>query len=355
MSIAEIRTIQWRDGRVIMIDQRRLPHEEIYLTCSTYQEVAQAIQSMVIRGAPAIGVAAAMGVALGINASSAKNKDDLEKDFLGISERLMATRPTAVNLSWALIRMKRIFKEYFNHPLPALKEAIQKEALTIYEEDIALNRKMAAHGEAFIRDGFRLMTYCNTGTLAAAGYGTALGVIRAAHEAGKRISVYVCETRPFLQGLRLTSWELYKLKIPQTVISDNMAATLMAQKKVDAIFVGADRVAANGDVANKIGTYMLAVLAQHHRVPFYVVAPTSTIDPNCPNGEEIPIEERDPKEVTHLREYPIGLTNVPVFNPAFDVTPAAMVTALITERGVIYKLFKRPHESEINSGYDKDK
>jgi len=324
--MAEILTVQWCNDHVLMIDQRKLPLKEEYLKCSTYEEVADAIKDMVIRGAPAIGVAAAMGVALGMNALSTR------KQFLKIYQRLYESRPTAVNLKWALDRMKRVFE---SHASSDVAQRLKDEAIAIYEEDIQINRRMGDYGKRFIKQNARLLTYCNTGTLATAGYGTALGVIRSAYEAGTKLSVYACETRPYLQGLRLTSWELYKLGIAQKVITDNMAATLMAQHKIDAIFVGADRVAANGDVANKIGTYMLAVLAHYHQVPFYVVAPVSTIDSHCPRGSDIPIEERSPEEVTHIGKKQVGLNNVSVYNPAFDITPAKLITALITDRGVI--------------------
>lgn len=329
----KIITIKWRGDHVVMIDQRKLPHEEVYVKLYSYEEVAEAIETMVIRGAPAIGVAAAMGVALGIQKSSAKEGASLKQEFLKIYERLYKTRPTAVNLKWGLGRMKKCFEDSSQLSISDLKHTLEQEALKIYEEDIETNRKMGANGKRFIQNNSKIMTYCNTGTLATAGYGTALGVIRAAHEEGKKFLVYVCETRPFLQGLRLTSWELYKEGIPQKVISDNMAASLMAKGEVSAIFVGADRIAKNGDAANKIGTYSLAVLAKHHGIPFYVVAPTSTIDLQCPTGKEIPIEERNPKEVTHIGGRLVGLENVDVYNPSFDVTPHELITAIITEKG----------------------
>ncbi len=337
--MSKIITIEWKNDHVIMIDQRKLPHEEVYVKLYTYEEVAQAIETMVIRGAPAIGVAAAMGVALGVQ----KSKTIDSQEFLTLYGRLYQTRPTAINLKWALERMKKCFEKALDHdqPLSHIKQKLEAEALDIYTEDIETNQKMGANGKQFIKNNSKIMTYCNTGTLATAGYGTALGVIRAAHEEGKKFLVYVCETRPFLQGLRLTSWELYKENIPQKVISDNMAGSLMAKKEVDAIFVGADRVAKNGDVANKIGTYSLAVLAKYHGVPFYVVAPTSTIDLQCPTGKEIPIEERNPKEVTHFGGKPVGLEDVPVYNPSFDVTPHELITAIITEKGVFDPIYGR--------------
>ncbi len=361
----KIITIEWRDDHVIMIDQRKLPHEEVYVELHTYEEVAQAIETMVIRGAPAIGVAAAMGVALGIQKSNVKEVSchsrtpparsagssgnlALKQEFLKIYERLYQTRPTAVNLRWSLERMKKCFESYQKFSIPEIKQSLEQEALKIYKEDIETNRKMGANGKHFIQNNSKIMTYCNTGTLATAGYGTALGVIRAAYEEGKKFLVYVCETRPFLQGLRLTSWELYKEGIPQKVISDNMAGSLMAKGEVSGIFVGADRIAKNGDAANKIGTYSLAVLAKHHQVPFYVVAPTSTIDLQCPTGQEIPIEERNPREVTHIGGKAIGLETVAVYNPSFDVTPQGLISAIITEKGV----FEPAHTvSSLNSAH----
>lgn len=337
----KIITIEWRGDHVVMIDQRKLPHEEIYVKLYSYEEVAQAIETMVIRGAPAIGVAAAMGVALGIQKSSSKDAPSLKQDFLNIYERLYRTRPTAVNLRWGLERMKNCFENSLELSIPELKQALEKEVIQIYEEDVEINKKMGANGKHLIQNNSKVMTYCNTGTLATAGYGTALGVIRAAYEESKKFLVYVCETRPFLQGLRLTSWELYKEGIPQKVISDNMAGSLMAKGEVSAIFVGADRIAKNGDAANKIGTYSLAVLAKYHTIPFYVVAPTSTIDLKCPTGREIPIEERSPKEVTHVGGKLVGLENVDVYNPSFDVTPHELITAIITEKGVFDSLSRR--------------
>lgn len=335
----EIVTIQWECDHLMLIDQRKLPHEEVYVKCNTYRDVAESIEKMVIRGAPAIGVAAAMGVALGIKASQAVDETGLQKEFQIIYRTLLKTRPTAINLRWALDRMAFLFhQEVQRKSMAEIKESLEKEAIRIYEDDISINRSMANQGKKFIREHSTLLTYCNTGTLATAGYGTALGVIRAAFEEGKKILVMVCETRPFLQGLRLTSWELYKLGIPQKIIADNMAATLMAQKKIDAVFVGADRIAANGDIANKIGTYMLSVLAHHHGIPFYVVAPTSTIDYHCPSGNKIPIEERNSDEVTHFGNIAVGLKTVSAYNPAFDITPAHYVTALVTEKGVVEPL-----------------
>src|SRR3989338_6417327 len=342
--MANFTTVEWKNDHVLMIDQTKLPNEEIYVKLYTAREVADAITNMIVRGAPAIGVSAAFGLALGIKQSQAKSVTQLKTEFESLTKMLFETRPTAVNLKWALDRMRKVFeachlvipgeRSETRDPIPKIKSALEKEALQIHAEDIEINRAMGKNGEKLIRNNANIMTYCNTGALAAAWYGTALGVVRAAYENKKKFHVYVCETRPYLQGLRLTSWELQKEDIPHTVISDNMAAWLMAQKKVDGIFVGADRIAKNGDTANKIGTYNLAVLAKYHSVPFYVVAPTSTIDWECPSGKEIPIEERSAKEVTHVQGHLIGLKDVNVYNPAFDVTPSELITAIVTEKGI---------------------
>ena len=341
MAVSDYYTIQWNGDHVSMIDQRKLPFEEKYVQCCTYQDIANAISMMIIRGAPAIGVAGAMGVALGSNEFQSLKQTARESKFHEIADILFKSRPTAVNLRWALRRMERIFNQNKHDGFQKLKNEMIKEAISIFQEDITINRSMAEHGQSFIKSGMTLLTYCNTGTLATAGYGTALGVIRYAHEIGKKISVYVSETRPYLQGARLTSWELKKLNIPQTLITDNMVAYLMYLKKVDAIFVGADRIAANGDVANKIGTYMVARLAYDHGLPFYVVAPTSTIDFECPSGEDIPIEERSKEELIKLNGISLGLEEISVFNPSFDITPSRFITAIITEKGILVPpLFK---------------
>ncbi len=324
-----IETLRWSDAGVVMIDQRRLPREEVYLTCRDYREVAEAIRNMTIRGAPAIGVAAAMGVALGVARSA-----DPEADFETICATLAATRPTAVNLFWALERMRRVYAGLRAGPLEELRRRLIEEAVRMRAEDIAANETMGRHGAPLIPDGKTVLTHCNAGALATAGYGTALGVIRAAVAAGKKIDVMADETRPFLQGARLTAWELAHDGIPVTVITDNMAGHFLRSGRIGCVIVGADRIAANGDVANKIGTYPLAVLAHENQVPFYVAAPISTLDLTLASGEEIPIEQRAPVEVTHVYGVPVTPEGVAVENPAFDVTPHRYVTAIITERGV---------------------
>ena len=327
-----VRTIEWRSGSVVMIDQRLLPTREVYRVYRDHREVARAIKEMVIRGAPAIGVAAAMGLALG--ARSLRSSSDLPKDFDRLCRMFAATRPTAVNLFWAIDRMRRVFLRNQHRPLDTLRTLLEREALVIHDEDVAANRRMGEHGASLLENGSTVLTHCNAGALATAGYGTALGVIRAAVEAGKRIQVLSCETRPFLQGARLTVWELKKDRIPVTLITDNMAAHFMQRGKVSAVVVGADRIAANGDVANKIGTYGHAVLAHRHAIPFYVAAPLSTVDLGCPHGDRIPIEERPVREVTHIGDRQLCPSGIKVANPAFDVTPSELVTAIITERGV---------------------
>jgi len=340
-----VRTIQWKNDRVVMLDQRLLPHREVYRVYRSYQEVARAIREMVIRGAPAIGVAAAMGLALGAAQARAKTFD---RDFERISLALAKTRPTAVNLFWALERMRRVYTAHRSRGVEPVQRLLKVEALKIYQEDIAANKKLGRFGAQLLRNARHLMTYCNAGALATAGYGTALGVIRALQGSGKEIDVWVNETRPFLQGARLTAWELKKEKIPMTLITDNMAGSLMQQGKVDAVVVGCDRVAANGDVANKIGTYPLAVLAKRHNIPFYVAGPISSIDLNCPSGKEIPIEQRDAMEVSHVFGRPLAPKGVKIFNPAFDVTPQELISALITEKGVIYS----PYQQNIRNHVD---
>ena len=329
-----IQTLEWTDQGVRFIDQTKLPTEETYVTCRTYQQVADVIRNMVVRGAPAIGVAAAMGIALGINNSKAENAGDLKKDFDQICDLIGKTRPTAVNLFWAIRRMQEKFERVRVRPIPQIKSAMVDEAQKMHTEDIAINRAMGKHGATLMPASGGVLTHCNAGALATCGYGTALGVIRAAIEQGKKIHVYADETRPFLQGARLTAWELVKDGIPTTVISDNMSGAIMKQGKIGAIVVGADRIAANGDVANKIGTYTVAVLAKEHGIPFYVAAPLSTIDLETPDGSKIPIEQRDSKEVTHIAGKQMTPDGVQVENPAFDVTPAKYVTAIITERGI---------------------
>jgi methylthioribose-1-phosphate isomerase len=338
-----IQTLEWTDQGVRFIDQTKLPTEEVYVTCTTHQQVAEVIRNMVVRGAPAIGVAAAMGVALGIKNSTAESTGDLKSEFDEICELISKTRPTAVNLFWAIRRMQEKFERIRIRPIPQIKQSLIEEAQRMHAEDIAANQSMGRHGATLMPSSGGVLTHCNAGALATAGYGTALGVIRAAVEQGKKIHVYADETRPFLQGSRLTAWELMKDGIPTTVISDNMAGAMMNQGKIGAIVVGADRIAANGDVANKIGTYTVAVLAKEHGIPFYVAAPISTVDMECPDGSQIPIEQRNGKEVTHIAGRQMVPDGVAVENPAFDVTPAKYVAAIITERGIA----KAPYQDSL--------
>ena len=338
-----IQTLEWTDRGVVFIDQTKLPTEEIYLTCTTYQQVADAIRNMVVRGAPAIGVAAAMGIALGVKNSQAENAAALKKEFDQICETIRQTRPTAVNLFWAIRRMQEKFEALRARPIPQIKHALIEEAKRMHAEDIAANQAIGRHGATLMPASGGVLTHCNAGALATAGYGTALGVIRAAVEQGKKIHVYADETRPFLQGSRLTAWELMKDGIPTTVISDNMAGAMMKQGKIRAIVVGADRIAANGDVANKIGTYTVAVLAKEHGIPFYVAAPISTVDLETADGSGIPIEQRNALEVTHIAGKQIAPDGVAIENPAFDVTPATYVAAIITEEGIA----RAPYEESL--------
>jgi methylthioribose-1-phosphate isomerase len=339
------KTIEWTMGGVRMLDQTRLPAEEIYRTYTDYREVAEAIRSMVIRGAPAIGVAAAMGVALGIKHSAAKDAAELRADFERIAKTLSKTRPTAVNLFWAVKRMRGVFEKSLSCQaaeapgLDSVRKALEAEAQRILTEDIAINEAMGRHGADLMPDAGTILTHCNAGALATGGYGTALGVIRAAIGAGKKLQVFADETRPFLQGARLTAWELAKDHIPVTLITDSMAGHFMKQGEIRAVIVGADRIAANGDTANKIGTYSVAVLAHENGIPFYVAAPLSTIDMSLVAGDQIPIEERSPTEVTQLAGVTIAPQGVPARHPAFDVTPHRYITAIITERGVAREPF----------------
>lgn len=324
-----IETIEWTPEGVVMIDQTRLPHEEVFVTCRSYQEVADAIRNMIIRGAPAIGVAAAMGVALG-----ALQSEDLDAEFPVICDTLAATRPTAVNLFWAIRRMRDVYESVRHQNTAAIRERLLAEAQLIRQEDIAINEAIGRNGAPLVPDGKTVLTHCNAGALATAGYGTALGVIRAAAHSGKKIDVFADETRPFLQGARLTAWELQRDGIETTLITDNMAGHFLKSGRIGCVVVGADRIAANGDVANKIGTYGVAVLAKENNVPFYVAAPVSTLDLSLKSGDEIPIEERPAKEVTHVHGVHVAPQGVRVANPAFDVTPNRYVTAIITEKGV---------------------
>jgi methylthioribose-1-phosphate isomerase len=338
-----INTLEWTDKGVRFIDQTKLPTEENYVNCTTYEQVADVIRNMVVRGAPAIGVAAAMGIALGVQKSKAESGADLKRDFDQICDVIGKTRPTAVNLFWAINRMREKFEYARMRPLPQIKEVLIEEAQRMHAEDIAANQAMGRHGATLMPASGGVLTHCNAGALATAGYGTALGVIRAAVEQGKKIHVYADETRPFLQGSRLTAWELMKDGIPTTVISDNMSGAMMKQGKIGAIVVGADRIAANGDVANKIGTYTVAILAKEHNIPFYVAAPISTVDLATPDGSKIPIEQRNAREVTHIAGKQMTPDGVEIENPAFDVTPAKYVTAIVTERGIA----KAPYEESL--------
>ena len=326
-----IETIQWTGEGVVMIDQTRLPIEELYVTCRNYHEVADAIRTMIIRGAPAIGVAAAMGVALGVDQANAETLDSV---FEEICAELAATRPTAVNLFWGIERMRRVYAGIRHLPFDDIRRHMITEAKIVREEDIAINQAIGRHGAPLVPDGKTVLTHCNAGALATAGYGTALGVIRAAIAAGKKIDVFADETRPFLQGARLTVWELQRDSIPTTLITDNMAGHFLHSGRIGCVIVGADRIAANGDVANKIGTYGVAVMAKENNVPFYVAAPISTLDMNIPDGTHIEIEERSGLEVTHVFGTQVAPHGTVVRNPAFDVTPNRYVTAIITEKGV---------------------
>lgn len=328
-----IPTLRWENDTVLLLDQRRLPHEEAYLTCRSPEDVAAAIRGMAIRGAPAIGVAAAMGLALGVRRSTTEGPG-LKAEFDRMCVELGGTRPTAVNLFWAIERMRRCFAAADGDAATDVRRRLLEEALAIQAEDVAACRRMGDIGASVLPRRARILTHCNAGALATAGYGTALGVIRSAARQGKVAGVWAGETRPYLQGARLTAWELLKDGIPTTLIADNMAGHLMARGEVDAVIVGADRIAANGDVANKIGTYTLAVLAKEHGLPFYVAAPISTIDLATASGEAIPIEERSPEEVTHHAGKRLAPEGVAVRNPAFDVTPHRYVTAIVCERGI---------------------
>ena len=332
-----IRTLEWTSAGIVILDQKRLPADEVYHTYTGYEEVAEAIRSMIIRGAPAIGVAAAMGIALGVKNAAEKvpSIEYLDQEFDIICNVISETRPTAVNLFWAVDRMKIVYARVRPMGIDAIRNTLIDESITIHREDVETNRSMGQIGQDLIPDGASILTHCNAGALATAGYGTALGVIRAAVEAGKKISVFADETRPWLQGARLTAWELAHDGIPVTVITDNMAGYFMKKGDIDCVVVGADRIAANGDVANKIGTYTVAVLAKENRIPFYVAAPVSTLDAAIVDGSHIPIEERNPDEVRIIQGIPVTPPGIPVANPAFDVTPACYVGAIITERGVV--------------------
>ncbi|MGA9769266.1 MAG: S-methyl-5-thioribose-1-phosphate isomerase [Blastocatellia bacterium] len=331
-----IKTIEWSEEGVVMIDQRRLPNEELYPVFKTYEEVACAIEEMVVRGAPAIGVAAAMGIALGMKGSAAETIEEFELNFKQVCERMSETRPTAVNLFWAVERMRWAFGHARREAasIEQIKETLINESLEIHREDIESNQRMGRFGAELVPDNATILTHCNAGALATAGFGTALGVIRAAVEAGKRVKVFADETRPFLQGARLTAWELAKENIPVTLITDSMAGHFLKSGQIDCCIVGADRIAANGDVANKIGTYMVAIAAHENNIPFYVAAPLSTVDLKLNSGDEIPIELRADSEVTHFRGALVAPEGIKVANPAFDVTPHRYISAIITDAGV---------------------
>jgi methylthioribose-1-phosphate isomerase len=335
-----VETIQWTEAGVVMIDQTRLPVEEKYVTCRTYEEVADAIRGMVIRGAPAIGVAAAMGVALGVLHADEQRLDQEMETICGV---LAGTRPTAVNLFWAIEHMKRLYASVRGQPIAEIRRRLVEEALAVREEDIAINRAIGRNGAALVPDHKTVLTHCNAGALATAGYGTALGVVRAAIEGGKQVDVFADETRPFLQGARLTVWELQHDGIPVTLITDNMAGHFMKSGRIGCVVVGADRIAANGDVANKIGTYSVAVLAKENGVPFFVAAPISTLDLTLASGGQIPIEQRAASEVTHVFGRQVAPAGTAAENPAFDITPARYVGAIITERGVA----RAPYEESL--------
>src|SRR5438094_6079078 len=345
-------TIAREPDAVVMVDQRKLPAQEIYVRCKTAAEVARAIKTMVIRGAPAIGVAAAMGIALGMRNSKVTGTQKLAAEFQKICEVMAGTRPTAVNLFWAIERMKRTFAAaaQAGESVDQIKDRLDAEAQAIHDEDVASCRAMGAFGADIVPADARILTHCNAGALATAGYGTALGVIRGAVEQGKRVVVFADETRPFLQGARLTAWELVRDGIDTTVITDNMSGALMRQGKVDFVVVGADRIAANGDTANKVGTYTVAVLAREHRIPFYVAAPMSTIDLNTADGDHIPIEERNAREVTHVGGLQLAPDGAHVWNPAFDVTPHHLIAGIITERGII----RAPYTESLRRAFEKD-
>ena len=340
-----VETIQWVDDAVVMIDQTRLPLEEKFVTCRTYQEVAAAIRDMIIRGAPAIGVAAAMGVAVGVLRA---DEAGLDSQFETICDTLAKTRPTAVNLFWAIDRMKRVYANMRGRPVAEIRRRLVEEALKVREEDIAICRAIGRNGAVLVPDEKTVLTHCNAGALATAGYWTALGVIRAAVECGKKVDVFADETRPFLQGARLTVWELQQDGIPTTLITDNMAGHFMKAGRIGCVVVGADRIAANGDVANKVGTYSVAVLAKENGVPFFVAAPISTLDLTLASGDQIPIEQRAAAEVTHVFGTAVAPAGTRVENPAFDVTPSRYVSAIITEKGVA----RAPYEKSLRELMD---
>ncbi|OGP87555.1 MAG: S-methyl-5-thioribose-1-phosphate isomerase [Deltaproteobacteria bacterium RBG_16_48_10] len=345
----KFKTIEWKKDCVRILDQRKLPHEIRYLDCKDASTVAEAIRTLAIRGAPAIGVAAAMGIALAARKIRSHQPEVFRENLREVIQEMGRARPTAVNLFWALDRMRNRLVQDRSLSAEDLKESLEEEALKIFHEDVEANRKIGEFGKSLIRDGDRILTHCNAGALATVGYGTALGVLYAAWSEGKRFHVFVDETRPLLQGARLTAWELTQGKIPATVITDSMAAWVMKKEGINLVLVGADRIARNGDTANKIGTYGLAILSKWHGIPFYVAAPTSTVDLDLVNGLGIPIEERDPSEVTHIQGKPVTPKGIKAFNPAFDITPQFFIKAIITEKEIIRKPFVR-HLKRIRSG-----
>ena len=338
-----MKTLFWNENKLYLLDQRKLPHETSYVICADHRAVAAAIRNMVVRGAPAIGVAAAYGMALAAMQNRSSSIAGLLAGLQSAGNELTKTRPTAVNLRWAIEQMLAKAKQYSAESVAVITTQLISEAETIAAEDIKINRSIGAHGAALIDDGARILTLCNAGALATAGYGTALGVIFAAHAKGHKVSVFACETRPYLQGARLTTWELSQAGVPVTLIVDNAAGLLFQRKMIDMVIVGADRIVANGDVANKIGTYPLSVLAAEHGVPFYVAAPLSTFDLTLSSREEIPIEERSSREITHIAEVKITGDEISVYNPSFDLTPAEKISAIITEQGIIH----RPDQGKI--------
>ena len=344
-----IPTIEWKGNCVRMVDQRKLPGRIEWYICRNYRDVIRAIGTMVIRGAPAIGVAAAMGLALGARSIRARSYGAFQRRFQEMADRMITARPTAVNLKWAVERMSRLVEDMAGHPVEDIKRALRRQSEAVLAEDIEINRRMGRHGQRLIPKGAAILTHCNAGSLATGGYGTALGVIRAAHEAGKGVHVIADETRPWLQGLRLTSFELMQDRIPVTVIADSAAGSLMRRKEIDMVITGADRIAANGDVANKIGTYQVAVLAKENKIPFYVAAPISTIDLDTPSGESIPVEQRNVREVSHWGNRNMGPEGVQALNPAFDITPNRYVTAIITEKGIIRPPYRREIKRIVHS------
>jgi methylthioribose-1-phosphate isomerase len=340
--------IQWKNDHILLLDQTRLPGQEVYIKCRNLDAVADAIKKLAVRGAPALGVVAAMAVALEARNIECSSTQEFYKELQKLCDRILSTRPTAVNMAWALNRVKETLKSADDCDINALKKLLEQEALAIFQEDIEANRRIGSHGQVLIPDGGTVITICNTGSLATAGYGTAFGVFRAAAEAGKKIFVVSCETRPLLQGCRLTAWELQKNNIPFVLITDSMAGYYMKKRGADLVIIGADRIAANGDAANKIGSYSLAILAHHHQVPFYVAAPIATIDSGTQQGDDIPIEERRPEEVTCIGSKRVAPDGAAVWNPAFDVVPSSFIAGIITEKGVLRPPYRESIQKVLN-------